>query len=95
MVVIEALREGCPVIAASETPWSALATMGAGETVDFEEPAAAAAALSRAWDPDTRARRSVCARQAFLREFEISAVAPRFAEWYEQVARRQPPARSA
>ena len=86
MVVIEALREGCPVVAAEETPWSSLTAEGAGETTDFESPALAGAALDRAWDPATRAARSVVAKKLFEDRYVMERVAPQFARWYQEVA---------
>jgi glycosyltransferase involved in cell wall biosynthesis len=84
MVVLEALREGCPVLASRETPWEALAQDGAGRLADFDAPEEAAGALlDLLRDPAARG----AARACYERRFAPSRVVPSFREWYERVAR--------
>jgi glycosyltransferase involved in cell wall biosynthesis len=88
MVVLEALREGCPVVAALETPWAVLETAGAGRHADFGHPPQAGAALARALDPAWRAAAGGAARALFAERYAPDRVAPRFSAWYAEVLRR-------
>lgn len=84
MVVIEALREGCPVLASRQTPWATLESADAGRWIEFESPEAPRE-LVACLDPATRRRRGANARALFERHYEISRVVPSFAMWYEAV----------
>jgi glycosyltransferase involved in cell wall biosynthesis len=84
MVVLEALRAGCPVVASRETPWEVLDESGAGRWVDFDAPDGAARALLEVGaDPAAPAR----ARALFDRRFSPAVVVPQFRAWYERVVR--------
>jgi glycosyltransferase involved in cell wall biosynthesis len=87
MVVLEALREGCPVVASRETPWGSLEETRAGRWVDFADPEAAAAALLDSLVPAARAATSAAARGLYEARFTPGVVVPRFAAWYASVVR--------
>jgi glycosyltransferase involved in cell wall biosynthesis len=87
MVVLEALREGCPVVASREAPWDALEASGAGRHVDFARPPEARDAIAPWFDPAARAEASPRAR-ALFEAFTPPRVVPRFAAWYQDVVRR-------
>lgn len=88
MVVLEALREGCPVIAARETPWAALDEAGAGRCVDFDNPDVVAAALTDATSPGRRDTLSAGARSLYETQFTPDRVVPRFTAWYDRILER-------
>jgi glycosyltransferase involved in cell wall biosynthesis len=84
MVVLEALRAGCPVVASRETPWECLDETGAGRVVDADDREAFAAAIARFADPTGRARAASAGRALFAERFAPDRVIPRFAAWYER-----------
>jgi glycosyltransferase involved in cell wall biosynthesis len=88
MVALEAMREGCPVVASRETPWGCLEAAGAGRTADFDRPEEAARALAAYLDDGARAAAGRAARALYLGSFAPTVVAPRFAAWYASVLRR-------
>jgi glycosyltransferase involved in cell wall biosynthesis len=90
MVVLEALRVGCPVIASRETPWDFLEPSGAGRTIDFADPDALGRALESLREPGPREAASKGALSLFRRSFLPETVVPRYASWYEDVVRRRP-----
>ncbi len=89
MVVLEALREGCPVLAARETPWQVVEAEGAGRVLDFDDAGAVARALADALDPARRREQGAAARRLYERAFSPATVIPRFAAWYEGVVSRR------
>jgi glycosyltransferase involved in cell wall biosynthesis len=88
MAVVEALREGRPVVASRETPWEVLETSGAGRWADFESPSVAAAALADALDPARERAFSAAARSLYARELTPEHVVPRFVAFYEEALAR-------
>lgn len=87
MVVLEALREGCPVVASRETEWAHLEEERAGAWVDFASPDAAARALERMLDPSAREAARPAARRLYEDRYAPARVVPRFRAWYEAVLR--------
>jgi glycosyltransferase involved in cell wall biosynthesis len=87
MVVLEALREGCPVVASRETPWEHVDPAGAGRWVDFAAAQSAAEALGEHLEPRRRADAGRAARRLFLEQYVPTSVAPRYVAWYESVVR--------
>jgi glycosyltransferase involved in cell wall biosynthesis len=84
MAALEALREGCPVLAARETPWAFLGESGAGAWVDFDDAAGAARAIADVERAGARAR--AAARAAYEERFAPARVLPRFLAWYAAAA---------
>jgi glycosyltransferase involved in cell wall biosynthesis len=95
MVVLEALREGCPVVASRETAWASLEEARAGRWADFAVPDSAAAALLEALDPAVRAATAPAARRLFTARYAPPVVVPRFVAWYESVVRASRPGAAA
>ncbi len=88
MVVLEAMREGCPVIAAHETPWGDLDREGAGFSVNFDDPGAVARAVLATLDPGMHSALGAAGRDWHRKAFVPARIIPRFADWYGRVVRR-------
>ncbi len=86
MVVLEAMRAGCPVIAGLGTPWALLTTEGAGRRVDFGDPEATAAVLAEVQDPTRRRAWGAGARALYEKSFTPARVIPLFVSWYGRIA---------
>jgi glycosyltransferase involved in cell wall biosynthesis len=92
MVVLEALREGCPVVASTETPWEVLESSGAGRWIDFEDAPSATSALVSLLRSKTA---PTAARSLFEQRFKPERVVPDFASWYARLARSAVAVRAA
>lgn len=82
MVVLEALREGCPVIASKETPWAELDAWKAGRWIDFDDAHAVARALHEVPAPPGRSELSRNARRLYEQEHGPTTALPPFDAWY-------------
>ena len=83
MVALEALAAGLPVIASRNTPWREIEVAGAGAWVK-NTPEDFAAAVQRLLDGNRVEMREMA--QSLARRYDISVIASRFKEIYEEMA---------